>query len=48
MEGGFWVVIGMSIAYAASFLGMILAYVSYRRRKRNPGASDLPVEEKKE
>ena len=36
MEGGFWVVIGMSIAYAASFLGMTLAYLSWRRRKKQP------------
>ncbi len=28
-------VIGMSIAYAASFLGLILAWYNYR--KRNPG-----------
>ena len=37
MEKGFMVVIGMSIAYVASFLGMALAYWSYRkRRKRGP------------
>ncbi len=30
------VVVGMSIAYFASFLGMLLAYLSYRKRRRNP------------
>ena len=34
MDQGWGVVIGMSIAYAASFLGMIFAYLSYRRRKK--------------
>jgi len=29
-------VIGMSIAYAASFMGLILAWYNYR--KRNPGS----------
>jgi uncharacterized membrane protein YdjX (TVP38/TMEM64 family) len=34
MNEGLSVLIGMSIAYIASFLGMILAYVSYRRKQR--------------
>ncbi len=35
MDQGLMVVIGMSIAYFASFLGMLLAYLSYRKRRRN-------------
>ena len=34
MNEGLSVVIGLSIAYVASFLGMTFAYVSYRRRQR--------------
>ncbi len=34
MNEGFSVLIGMSIAYAASFLGMILAYISYCRKQK--------------
>ena len=34
MEKGFTVVIGMSIAYVASLLGMFLAYFSYKKHKR--------------
>lgn len=34
MNQGFAVVIGMSIAYFFSFLGLLLAYVSYRRKKK--------------
>ena len=33
MSEGFWVVIGMSIAYVASFMGLIFAWIHYRRRK---------------
>ena len=33
MSEGFWVVIGMSIAYIASFLGLIFAWIHYRKRK---------------
>ncbi len=33
MEKGLSVVIGMTIAYFVSFLGLILAYFSYRKRK---------------
>jgi len=32
MSEGFYVVIGMSIAYVASFLGLIFAYIHYKRR----------------
>ncbi len=34
MSEGLWVVIGMSIAYMASFLGMIFAWIHYNRRKK--------------
>ncbi len=34
MNEGLSVLIGMSIAYVASFLGMVLAYVSYKRRQK--------------
>ena len=33
MDKGLTVVIGMSIAYVASFLGMFLAYHSYKKRR---------------
>jgi hypothetical protein len=35
MNEGLSVLVGMSVAYAASFLGMIVAYLSWRRRRRN-------------
>lgn len=35
MSRGFAVVIGMTIAYAASFIGMIAAYIYYKRNKQN-------------
>lgn len=35
MDQGWAVVIGMSVAYIASFLGMLFAYLSYRRRRKN-------------
>jgi len=35
MDLGLVMVIGMSIAYAASLLGMGLAYWAWRRRHRN-------------
>ncbi len=35
MTRGFAVVIGMTIAYAASFIGMIAAYIYYKRNKQN-------------
>lgn len=37
MDQGWAVVIGMSVAYIASFLGMLFAYLSYRRRRKNGG-----------
>jgi len=35
MSRGFAVVIGMTIAYVASFMGMIAAYLYYKRNKQN-------------
>ena len=35
MEKGLTVVIGMSIAYVASLLGMFLAYFSYKKHKKD-------------
>jgi len=35
MEKGFSIVIGMTIAYVASFLGLLLAWASYRKHKRS-------------
>jgi hypothetical protein len=34
MKQGLAVVIGMSIAYLFSFLGLLLAYYSYKRKRR--------------
>ncbi len=34
MNQGFYTVIGMTIAYAASFLGLILAWRSYIKHQR--------------
>jgi hypothetical protein len=34
MDKGFSMVIGMTIAYAASLLGLILAWISYRKHHR--------------
>jgi len=34
MDKGFAMVIGMTIAYVASFLGLILAWYSYRKHHR--------------
>ena len=39
MSEGFWVVIGMSIAYVASFMGLIFAWIHYRKRKTGKEAS---------
>lgn len=33
MNQGLWVVIGMSIAYLASFMGMIFAWIHYKRHQ---------------
>lgn len=37
MNEGMSVLVGMSIAYAASFIGMAVAYVAYRRRHTKKG-----------
>lgn len=34
MSQGFYVVIGMTIAYFFSFLGLLLAFYSYRKKRR--------------
>lgn len=34
MNKGLTMVIGMSIAYGASFLGLILAWISYRKHQK--------------
>jgi len=34
MKQSFAVVIGMSIAYVVSFLGLLLAYFSYRKKHK--------------
>lgn len=34
MDNGFYMVVGMSIAYLASFLGLALAWYSYRRHQK--------------
>ncbi len=34
MSEGYYVVIGMSVAYVASFAGLIFAYISYKKRNR--------------
>ena len=40
MDQGFAVVIGMSIAYFFSFLGLLLAYFSYKKKKRQKEEED--------
>ena len=40
MSENFWIVIGMSIAYIASFMGLIFAWIYYRKRKKNDASSD--------
>lgn len=37
MDKGLAMVIGMSIAYIASFLGLILAWKSYKEHNKNEG-----------
>ena len=37
MENGLKMVIGMSLAYVTSFAGLILAYYSYKKHKKNNG-----------
>ncbi len=38
MNEGLSVLIGMSIAYVASLVGMIVAWISYKRRQREASA----------
>ena len=33
MSEGLWVVIGMTIAYLVSFLGLIFAWIHYKKRR---------------
>lgn len=42
MDRGLVTLVGMSIAYAASLLGLTLAYWAWRRRRRDgePGAGE--------
>jgi hypothetical protein len=37
MEAGLKMVIGMSLAYVTSFAGLLLAYFSYRKHRRERG-----------
>ena len=37
MENGLKMVIGRSLAYVTSFAGLILAYYSYKKHKKNDG-----------
>lgn len=46
MEKGLTVVIGMSIAYVASLLGMFLAYFSYKKHKREQ--TNTPIDKEQE
>jgi hypothetical protein len=38
MDKSLHIVIGMTIAYAASFLGLILAWIAYVRRRKREGS----------
>ena len=40
MSNGFAVVVGMTIAYAASLIGMIYAWIYYRRMERQKRRED--------
>ena len=40
----FWGLLGMSIAYFFSFLGLILAYVYYKKHKKEKNTDELPEE----
>ena len=44
MSKGFAVVIGMTIAYAASLIGMIFAYVYYKKNKAESKPKNESVE----
>jgi|YelNatPaOPRAMG01_1025707.scaffolds.fasta_scaffold00003_215 hypothetical protein len=37
MNRGLFVVLGLTIAYGVSFLGLLLAYFSYRKRRGGKG-----------
>ena len=37
MDRSLHIVLGMTIAYAASFLGLIVAWIAYRRRAKKEG-----------
>ncbi len=41
MSKGLFVVIGMTIAYIVSFLGLLLAYFSYKKRKQKKEKKDV-------
>ena len=40
VDKGLAMVIGMSLAYFVSLLGLILAWITYRKHHRNPGQKD--------
>jgi len=40
----FWGLLGMTIAYVISFLGLILAYVSYKKHKKDENSSETTKE----
>jgi len=40
MGNGLKMVIGMSLAYVTSFAGLLLAYYSYKKHRRERGESD--------
>jgi hypothetical protein len=40
MEKSLHIVLGMTIAYAASLLGLILAWVNYNRRRKAKGEGE--------
>jgi H+/gluconate symporter-like permease len=42
MERGLVTLIGMSIAYVASILGMLFAYWAWRRRQRDEQSAKKP------
>jgi cbb3-type cytochrome oxidase subunit 3 len=40
MSESLMVVLGMTIAYAASFLGLLVAWWSYRKRRKSEDAAE--------
>ncbi len=48
MSKGLFVVLGMTIAYFVSFLGLILAYFSYKRRTKEKQENKDKMEYSKE